>query len=384
MVGILIKDPSKFSESYTPPRLPYREKEVNLLVQTLASGSNLMEGLVIMKGEPGIGKTSVARLSSRRLASLLGNIVVVHINCRTYRTPTSVIQRIASSLMPELPDRGLSYEEMVLILEKILSKKKEDLLVILDEVEYLKDGDSLVYTLLRLHEGEAPKSPTLVTIARWDPPYLMDDAIKSFVITRLLLEKYTSEQLKAIVKYRAEEALMEGSYDDDTIVKVVELSKHAGNARVSLKILYLAAKLSEEAGLSKITSDMVSEAASRIGVIGITEDALMPLDLHDKLSLLAAAKRLSSMDKSWMRMGDLLEEYRLLCEEVGVMPYKYTAVWKRVRGLKNIGFLETKKSGGGMKGQTTLISLGSIPADKLRIKLKEMLEEELSPLPSSL
>ncbi len=384
MVGIIIKDPSKFSESYTPPRLPYREKEVNLLVQTLASGSNLMEGLVIMKGEPGIGKTSVARLSSRRLASLLGNIVVVHINCRTYRTPTSVIQRIASSLMPELPDRGLSYEEMVLILEKILSKKKEDLLVILDEVEYLKDGDSLVYTLLRLHEGEAPKSPTLVTIARWDPPYLMDDAIKSFVITRLLLEKYTSEQLKAIVKYRAEEALMEGSYDDDTIVKVVELSKHAGNARVSLKILYLAAKLSEEAGLSKITSDMVSEAASRIGVIGITEDALMPLDLHDKLLLLAAAKRLSSMDKSWMRMGDLLEEYRLLCEEVGVMPYKYTAVWKRVRGLKNIGFLETKKSGGGMKGQTTLISLGSIPADKLRIKLKEMLEEELSPLPSSL
>ncbi len=384
MIGIIIKDPSKFSESYTPPRLPYRENEVNLLVQTLASGSNLMEGLIIMKGEPGIGKTSVARLSSRRLAALLGNIVVVHINCRTYRTPTSVIQRIASSLMPELPDRGLSYEEMVLILEKILSKKKEDLLVILDEVEYLRDGDSLVYTLLRLHEGEAPKSPTLVTIARWDPPYLMDDAIKSFVITKLLLDKYTPEQLKTIVRYRAEEALVEGSYDDDTIGKVVELSKHTGNARVSLKILYLAAKLSEEAGLSKITLDMVSEAASRIGVIGITEDALMPLDLHDKLLLLAAAKRLSSMDKSWMKMGDLLEEYRLLCEEVGVLPYKYTAVWKRVRGLKNIGFLETKKSGEGMKGQTTLISLGSIPADKLRTKLKEILEEELSPLPSSL
>ncbi len=343
-----------------------------------------MEGLIIMKGEPGIGKTSVARLSSRRLAALLGNIVVVHINCRTYRTPTSVIQRIASSLMPELPDRGLSYEEMVLILEKILSKKKEDLLVILDEVEYLRDGDSLVYTLLRLHEGEAPKSPTLVTIARWDPPYLMDDAIKSFVITKLLLDKYTPEQLKTIVRYRAEEALVEGSYDDDTIGKVVELSEHTGNARVSLKILYLAAKLSEEAGLSKITLDMVSEAASRIGVIGITEDALMPLDLHDKLLLLAAAKRLSSMDKSWMKMGDLLEEYRLLCEEVGVLPYKYTAVWKRVRGLKNIGFLETKKSGEGMKGQTTLISLGSIPADKLRTKLKEILEEELSPLPSSL
>ncbi len=381
---IIIKDPNKFSESYTPPRLPHREKEVNLLVQTLASGSNLMEGLIIIKGEPGIGKTSVARLSSRRLTNLLGNMRVVHINCRTYRTPTSVIQRVASSLMPELPDRGLSYEEMVLILEKVLSKMKKDLLVVLDEIEYLKNGDSLVYTLLRLHEGEAPKSPTLLTIARWDPPYLMDDAIRSFVITRLPLEKYTPEQLETIISYRAEESLVEGSYDEDTIKKVVELSKHTGNARVSLKILYLAAKLSEEAGLSKITLDMVSEAASRIGVIGITEDALSPLDLHDKLILLAAAKRLSSADRSWIKMGNLLEEYRLLCEEVGVLPYKYTAIWKRVRNLKNIGFLETKKSGEGMKGQTTLISLGSIPADKLRIKLREILEEELSPLPPSL
>ncbi len=381
---IIIRDSSKISESYTPPRLPHREKEVNLLVQTLASGSNLMEGLIIIKGEPGIGKTSVAKLSSRRLAGLLENMKVARINCRTYRTPTSIIQRIASSLMPELPDRGLSYEEMVLILEKVLSKMKKSLLVVLDEVEYLKNGDSLVYTLLRLNEGEAPKSPTLLTIARWDPPYLMDDAIRSFVITRLPLEKYTPEQLETIISYRAGESLVEGSYDDDTIRKVVELSKHAGNARVSLKILYLAAKLSEEAGLSKIALDIVSEAASRIGVIGITEDALTPLDLHNKILLLAAAKMLSSIDRSWIKMGGLLEEYKLLCEEVGVLPYKYTAMWKRVRNLKNIGFLETKRSGEGMKGQTTLISLGSIPADKLRVKLKEMLEEELSPLPSSL
>ncbi len=342
-----------------------------------------MEGLVLIKGEPGIGKTSVAKLSSKKLAESLGNLEVVHINCRTYRTPISVIQRIVSSFMPGVPDRGLSYEEMVLILEKILSSEEKDFLVVLDEIDYLRDGDSLVYTLLRLHEGEAPKSPTLIAVARWDPPYMMDDSIRSFMITRLPLEKYTPDQLETIVSYRAEESLTGGSYNEEVVKKIVELSEHAGNARVALKILYLAAKLSEEAGLSRITLDMVSEAASRIGVIGITEDVLTPLDIHDKLLLLAAARRLSSIEKSWIKMGDLLEEYRLLCEEVGVLPYKYTAVWKRVRNLRNMGFLEAKKSGEGMKGQTTLISLGSIPADKLQMKLREMLREELSPLPTN-
>lgn len=350
------------------------------MVDTLASGHRLTEGLVIIRGEPGVGKTSVAKLSSARLRERIESLETVHINCRTYRTPASVVQRVVSSLVAGVPDRGLSYEEMVLILEKVISSEDRDLLIVLDEVDYLKHGDSLLYTLLRLHEGEAPRSPTLLAVARWDPPYMLDDSIRSFMITRLPLEKYTSEQLEAIVRYRAEEALEEGSFDDEVVSKIVELSEHTGNARVALKILYLAAKLSEEASFSKITPDMVSEAASRIGVIGITEESLVPLDLHDKILLLAVSKRLSVSGKSWIKMGDLLEEYKLICEETGVLPYKYTAIWKRVRELRSMGFLDTKKSGEGMKGQTTLISLGSIPADKLQAKLREMLKEELSPL----
>lgn len=376
-----MKDPRMFSDSYTPARLPHREREVEILLGTLSSGPELSEGLVVLKGEPGIGKTSVARLSSRMLLERLTNFELIHINCRTYRTPSSVLQKVAASLIPGVPERGLSYEEMVLIVEKMLSKDGKSLLIILDEVEYLRGGDSLIYTLLRLHEGEAPRSPTLLTIARWDPAYTLDDSIRSFLILRMTLEKYTPDQLRDIVSYRASESLMEGSYDDDVVDRVVELSRHTGNARVALKILYLAAKLSEEKGLSVITPDAVSEAAARIGVIGITEDSIAPLDVHDKLLLLAAGKRLAMTNKSWIKMGDLLEEYKLLCEELGVQPYKYTAIWKRVKELRNMGFLEARRSGEGMKGQTTLISLGSIPAEKLVEKVKEILREELSPLP---
>lgn len=375
-----MRDPRTFSDSYTPAKLPHREKEVETILKTLSSGSELAEGLVVLKGEPGIGKTSVARLSSRILSEKLG-LKLIHVNCRTYRTPSSVLQKIAASLIPGVPERGLSYEEMVLIVEKMLAKDDKPVLLVLDEVEYLRRGDSLIYTLLRLHEGEAPRSPTLITIARWDPPYTLDDSIRSFLILRMTLEKYTPEQLRDILSYRARESLVEGSYDNEVLDRVVELSKHTGNARVALKILYLAARLSEERGFSKITPDVVSEAAARIGVVGITEDSITPLDVHDKLLLLAAGKRLATVNKSWIKMGELLEEYKLLCEELGVQPYKYTAIWKRVKELKNMGFLETKRSGEGMKGQTTLISLGSIPAERLVEKLREIMRGELSPLP---
>ncbi|RDD53831.1 MAG: hypothetical protein BA066_02525, partial [Candidatus Korarchaeota archaeon NZ13-K] len=268
--------------------------------------------------------------------------------------------------------------------ERALSKDGGPMLVILDEIDYVKNGDSLIYTILRLHEGGVPRSPTVVAVARWEPPYMLDDSIRSFLILKLSLERYTPEQLRDIVRYRASESLEEGSYDEEVIDRVVELSKHTGNARTALKILYLAAKLAEERGLKVITPDHVSEAASRVGVVGISEETIAPLDIHDKLLLLAAGRRLTSSGKSWIRMGDLLEEYKLICEEVGVTPYKYTAIWKKVRDLRNMGFFETKKSGEGMRGQTTLISLGSIPADRLVIKLKEMLREDLSPLPFEL
>ncbi len=375
-----MRDPKLFSDSYTPSRLPHREKEVETLYNTLSSGYELNEGLVLLKGEPGVGKTSVARLSASKLSNL--GIETVHINCRTYRSPSSALQKIIASIIPGVPERGLSYEEMVLMLEKIMGKEGKPLLIILDEIEYLREGETLVYTLLRLHEGGA-KSPTLVAVARWDPPYTLDDSIKSFMILKLTLEKYSASQLRDILAFRASEALYDGSYDSDVIEKVVDLSKHTGNARIALKMLFSAARLAEERGLSLITPDLVSEAAARIGVVGITEDSLMPLDTHDKLLLLAAAKRLAMTSRGWIKMGDLLEEYKLICEELGIIPYKYTAVWKRVRDLKNMGFVETKRSGEGMKGQSTLISLGSIPAERLAEKLKEILREDLSPLPSS-
>ncbi|MCS7102579.1 MAG: AAA family ATPase, partial [Candidatus Korarchaeum sp.] len=335
-----------------------------------------------LKGEPGIGKTSVARISTGRLSGVVKDLEAIHVNCRTYRTPSSVLQKVASSLIPGIPERGLSYEEMALVLERVMSKEEKPLLIVLDEIDYVRNGDSLIYTMLRLHEGGALRSPTVVAVARWEPPYALDESIRSFLLLKMTLEKYTPEQLRDIVSYRASEALEEGSYDEDVIERVVDLSRHTGNARTALKILYLAAKLSEGRGLSIITPDTVSEAAARVGIVGVSEEAIAPLDVHDKLLLLATGKRLTSTGRSWIRMGDLLEEYKLLCEELGVTPYKYTAVWKKVKELSNIGFLDTKKSGEGMRGQTTLISLGSIPADKLVDKLKEMLREDLSPLPS--
>ncbi|MEM2730042.1 MAG: AAA family ATPase [Candidatus Korarchaeum sp.] len=376
----ILRDPRMFSDSYTPRKLPHREREVELILKTLSSGSDLSEGLVLIKGEPGIGKTSVARVSTRRLAEGT-RIEVIHVNCRTYRTPSSVLQKVASTLVPGIPERGLSHEEMTLVLERAMSREEKLLVIVLDEVDYVRNGDYLVYTMLRLHEGGASRSPTVMAIARWEPPYTLDDSIRSFLLLRMTLERYTEEQLRDIVRYRASEALEEGSYDEEVIEKVVDLSKHTGNARTALKILYLAAKLSEERGLSLITPDAVSEAAARVGIVGVSEETIAPLDVHDKLLLLATGRRLASTGKSWIRMGDLLEEYKLLCEEIGVTPYKYTAIWKKVRELRNMGFLDTKKSGEGMRGQTTLISLGSIPADKLVDKIREMLREDLSPLP---
>ncbi len=379
----VIRDEYKFSEVYTPPRLPHREKEVELLVNTMKSSYGLNEGLYLIKGEPGIGKTSVARLSSKKLGELVKDFKVIHVNCRIYRTPTSVIQRILSSIHPGIPNRGLSLQEMMSILEDAL-KNEKNLLIVLDELDYLKEGEDLVYSLLRSHEGALGNPLTLLLIARWEPPYLMEPSIRSFMNMRIPLQKYSREQLASIVKYRAEDALYEGTFDEEIIDMIAEFSEHSGNARIAIRMLYLAAKFAEARKMSKITPELVREAASSVGVVGIDNEMLSALDVHDKVILLAVSRALSSSSKAWVKMGDLVEEYTLACEELGIQPYKYTAIWKRVRELRKIGLLETKKSKEGIRGQTTLVSLGSIPAEKMAKRIEEILAEELSPLPQKL
>src|SRR2546425_1239605 len=68
------------------------------------------------------------------------------------------------------------------------------------------------------------------------------------------------------------------------------------------------------------------------------------------------------------------ESYAVVCEEYDEKPRAHTQFWKYVRDLDALGLVDTKLSGEGVVGKTTLISLPEIPAKVLSDNLERSLK----------
>src|SRR5207245_2472427 len=88
--------------------------------------------------------------------------------------------------------------------------------------------------------------------------------------------------------------------------------------------------------------------------------------------LLAIARK--SRKKAYITMGDAEDTYAIVCEEFDEKPRAHTQFWKYVRELDALGLVDTKLSGEGVVGKTTLISLPEIPAKVLSDNLERSLK----------
>ncbi len=363
----VLLNPAALSSSYLPKDLPHRDKEVRILssVAERYAITSITPPAILIKGRPGVGKTAVSlnstlgRFDSERLR-------VIHVNCRKYPSPNTVVRIISRGVGgPFVPERGLSMGELILFLEEGLAAGATPTALILDEINYLRDPADLIYALLRIHETSKVRvPPMLILISReWIPEFLFERSIWSFFSIRLNLKPYTRNQLYDIIRYRAREALDPRSYDDNLLMYIAEAASVSGDARQAIRLLYRAALLAEASDSSEITLEHVRIAEAEDSPV-MDRAAVDQLSVHEKLILLAAAKRLKEKQAMWLRMGELEGAYREICEVYGVPPFKHTAVWRRVKNLSSEGYISTRRSGEGMRGQTTLISING-PLERL-------------------
>src|SRR5438445_4831817 len=96
------------------------------------------------------------------------------------------------------------------------------------------------------------------------------------------------------------------------------------------------------------------------------------LDVQTKLALRSIARK--SRKKAYITMGEAEEAYAVVCEEYNEKPRAHTQFWKYVKELDALGLVDTKLSGKGEVGKTTLISLPEIPAKVLADNLERSLK----------
>ena len=373
------------SPHYTPQNLLFRDKQIDDIIKALTPSLKGERGRnLFVYGKAGTGKTSCVRHvldEVKRLPVIKARLS--YINCRIYNSRYRVLSKIVSDHLPFLAKRGYGLVE---IYEKIINWIEEDgkvLVVVLDEIDMVKDLDDLVYTLTRANSDIRSGGITIVGVSnRIDFKELLDSRTLSTLYEReLAFPPYNSNELAAIIKDRAEKGFKQGVIAQEVLGLVAAISaKESGDARLALKVLSRAGEIAEEHGKSKISDDEVNEA-QKDAEEQVAYEVISTLPEHQKLVLYSIAllslqgsryKKLTDGNDMYIFSGEVYNKYSRISNTLSREPKSSRWYRKYISDLEMQGLIDTYESGKGIRGHTKLIKL-AYPADKI----KETIEKSM-------
>lgn len=386
----IVIDDSVFSPSYVPIRLPHREQQLQQLDMLLGNwlrnpGHHYPRATLL--GRPGTGKT----VTLRKLWEIYKDKTTarfVYVNGFIYRNFTAIIGEIARSLNIPFPRRGLSRDEFLALLVEHLRERDLYMFLVLDDAFNL--APDILSTFIRLGQ-EADKLGAfriaLVIVGHNDTVLNNLDPSTRGIMGKYVIRfsPYTKEQIFDILLDRARAGLAEGSYSEDILQMIADitgaqspLDANRGDARLAIDILYRSAYAAQQNGRRQIAPEDVRKSSKEV-LFGISEEVLIGLPLHEKLFLLAIVRSLKISHTPYITFGDAEETYKMICEEYGEKPRVHSQLWTYLNDLRDKGIVETRqnKRGEGVRGRTTLISIGTEPLDTLESVITKLIREEL-------
>lgn len=389
--GLIIARPEMLDFDYVPETLVAREDiQTELAAKFTTVGTPEGAARTVITGPVGSGKTVLAKTFCRDLRRHLSGkreINVAHVNCRNASTSMRVAQRILHQFDPGHPDRGLSMGELLLSLRKMLRRTSTHLIVVLDEVDHMlrRSGDELLYQLLRIDEDqEGTGTISLILISQEQVLDVLETAVLSKFgqSNHIRIPPYTVDGLEAIVRQRAELALVPGTWNDGILQLLAERAGDAGDARRVIEYLSSAAERAEfrqdghveqaitVEDLHAVNERLASDTTQRLEIVD---------DLHPQamMVLLAMCRRLRSQEA--MTMGDVEQLYAVICEEYEQQPKSHTTLWKHVKTIEQEGIVATRVATvPGGRGRTTHLSMPHFLPSDLANRLELLLPKRLS------
>ncbi len=429
MRGRIILDPRPLNVDVVPDTMLHRKDELRMLelffkplIEEISKGDVSVPIIVSIDGKHGVGKTHLAEYfylkhlcpraifdDDKKIEEIGDNMQrlskycqkkskIVRIRISAYTTNLTVNQLltiISNKLRLLIQPRGLAPQEILNVIFEYLKKTNKHLLLVLDDFQYslMRRGDEVAKFIIRLYEDyeDERRIHTIFIMDNLNTAlgYITDVKTKNEMkINHIHLSPYSIDEMYDILWYRAQKALHPSAYDDEIIEYIasnVGCEKkdncvgYLGSARVGIEVLLKAALSAEYKGKDRIDFDDVRTALSSILERGEDllrlDDSLRSLSDHELLFLLAATRALASAPggKGGVLIGEVEDEYRRICEALGIEPRKHTQVYTYAKRLSQMGIIKRSVGGKNMRGRSSIISI-DVPLDKFEKKIKELLK----------
>jgi len=405
----IFKDLSVLSPHYIPEKLPHRKAEIKETIRILSPIlRNEKPNNIFIYGKTGTGKTAVVRHVTRELEKIAKDpernkygvrACAVYMNCGFgYNTKYQVLVKLLGDdclnesgyVDTPLSDRaskqklvGLSPTELFERLKAVIQENSISLVIILDEVDLIKDVDELMYLLTRINDEVAQdeSSSGRVSLIGISNNSSFKDALDSRSKSTLCEEEmvfkpYNANQLKTILAQRVKLGLKSGCISSSNVALISAYAAQTnGDARYALKLLQKSGEIAQTSGRKRIRTDDVKEARVKVEE-DITYELISTLPEPQQIVLYSIAdsvskggqyRRLSDRSDGVLFSGEAYEHYEFISRELDVKPRTMRWFREYLNDLEMLGLITLAGSGKGVRGNTTLIRLGNPPKEVKKI-----------------
>ncbi len=382
----LFRNSSVLSPHYVPKELPFREHQINEIMTILSTALKGQKPRnLIIYGKTGTGKTCTVKHVMDDFVKAAKNASMHYVNCRIYNSRYRILQKIMKNYIPELEKSGFG---LPFLYEKLIEQASsgQQIVIVLDEVDMVKDLDELVYTLTRSNDEIKNGGVSLIGISN---KLSFKDALdprsrSSLYETEMVFAPYSAEQLQKILSERVKEGFVDNVVDSSAINLAAAItSQETGDARYALKLLYGAGELAEHEHKLKISDSEVEGARKKVE-FDLTAETISTLPqmhqivLHAIACLALSGSKYTRLEKEtedgFLFSGEVYEQYESDCKKLAKRARSTRWYREYLNDLEVLGLISTVPSSKGIRGHTTLIKMCSDPKS-----IKEILHKVLWP-----
>ncbi|MFW9930485.1 MAG: Cdc6/Cdc18 family protein [Candidatus Thorarchaeota archaeon] len=364
---------------YIPVSLLHRKEELRSIARnfrSLLSKTNFST-IILVLGGPGYGKTALVRFTLRRIAEIAENRQILlfsnYQNCWLNRTSSSILANVTEDILgPEVKTRGISSEEIGIILKTFLLENKAHLILVLDDVNALTTEDLNTFFILQEQYGIDSRI-SLILISRPTEWNILASSLNTRINEIITLYPYSSSEILSIINYRGNLAFKPQSVEPDVYDLVADIADQSHNLRMGIELLARAGEYAIEKN-KVITTEIIRNIKSKI-YPELRKEVLESLHQHELLALLGIARRLTNKGFIHTTIVDGYRYYKMAAEEWGQEPKGESSFRGYLNTLKTLGLINIVVTATGRKkrGVRARISMNDIPASIVIDRVGEQL-----------